>query len=262
MGEVAATMPPNTHPQAYITAIAQKYKLKGIFYIDLWPIAAPQVVLTDPDLMSRVTINQPLQMHQMADEFLSPIVGHNVIAVANGSIWKKAHNAIAPAFSKSHIRSLTDVIVEETMQFRRALDRHAGKGDVFSMEDTAGRLIFDVIGRILFNLRLHAQTEGSALLGDLREMIHLAQAQLSYNPFVKIGLIFKRREVLSRLNPAIVAIIKERLSILRDQKTVPSRKNPYSILDLMLREHTLDEDKMKEKSENLTQEFLELLVTK
>jgi len=30
----------------------------------------------------------------------------------------------------------------------------------------------------------------------------------------------------------------------------------------MLREHTLDEDKMKEKSENLTQEFLELLVTK
>jgi hypothetical protein len=93
-------------------------------------------------------------------------------------------------------------------------------------------------------------------------MIHLAQAQLSYNPFVKIGLIFKRREVLSRLNPAIVAIIKERLSILRDQKTVPSRKNPYSILDLMLREHTLDEDKMKEKSENLTQEFLELLVTK
>jgi cytochrome P450 len=262
MGEVAATMPPNTHPQAYLTAIAQKYNLKGIFYIDLWPIATPQVVLTDPELMSRVTINKPLQIHQIADDFISPIVGHNVIAVANGSIWKKAHNAMAPAFSKSHIRSLTDVIVEETMQFRGALDRHAAKEDVFSMEDTAARLIFDVIGRILFNIKLHAQTEGSALLDDLRAMIHLVQSQLSYNPFVKIGAAFKRWKVLGRLNPTIVGIIKGRLSILRDQKIVPSRKDPYSILDLMLREHTLDEDKMKEKPEDLTPEFLELLVTK
>jgi cytochrome P450 len=156
MGEVAATMPPNTHPQAYLTAIAPKYNLKGIFYIDLWPIATPQVVLTDPELMSRVTINKPLQIHQIAEDFISPIVGHNVIAVANGSIWKKAHNAMAPAFSKSHIRSLTDVIVEETMQFRGALDQHAANEDIFSMEDTAARLIFDVIGRILFNIKLHA----------------------------------------------------------------------------------------------------------
>jgi hypothetical protein len=93
-------------------------------------------------------------------------------------------------------------------------------------------------------------------------MIHLVQLQLSYNPLVKIGAAFKRWKVLGRLNPTIVGIIKGRLSILRDQKIVPSRKDPYSILDLMLREHTLDEDKMKEKPEDLTPEFLELLVTK
>lgn len=48
MGEAAAEVPPNCHPQIYLTSIAHKYNLKGVFYIDLWPISEPMVVLTDP----------------------------------------------------------------------------------------------------------------------------------------------------------------------------------------------------------------------
>src|SRR2546423_8428543 len=107
MGEVAATMPPNMHPQMYLTAIAQKYNLKGVFYVDLWPVAPSQVVLIEPDLMNQVTVTKPLPQHPMANEFLSPVVGENVIAAVNGPAWKKVHNAMAPAFSMTNVRNLT-----------------------------------------------------------------------------------------------------------------------------------------------------------
>lgn len=252
------------HPQAYLTTIAQEYDLKGFFYLDLWPIADSQVVLTQPDLMDQVTVTKVLPIHTMADDFLAPVVGRNVIATANGAIWKKIHNAMAPAFAWSHIRSLTGIMVEEAMHFRDTLDHHAQTGEAFSMEETAAKLIFDVIARIVFNFPLHAQTEGSPLLHDLRSMILLAESQLSWNPFVKIQAFFKRRAVLRRLDASIVAKIRERFDLLKRENIVPSRKDPFSILDLMLREqlHGKAVTEMNNKhAEELPSEYLELLVT-
>jgi cytochrome P450 len=262
MGEVSNTMPPNTHPQAYVTAIAQKYDLKGIFYLDLWPAADSMVVLTDPELMNKVTVVKSLPMHTMAEAFISPIVGRNVIATSNGAVWKKTHNAMAPAFSWSHIRNLMSVVVDECMLFRDTLDKLAQTGEVFSMEDTSAKLVFDVIARIVFNFPLHAQTKGSSYLTDLRDMIHLADAQLSWNPFVKIRAFFRRKTIFDRLQISIVGKIYERLNLLRSEKIVPSRKDPFSILDLMLREQVQEGVVNGKGSEEIPPEYLELLVTK
>lgn len=264
MGEVSSTLPPNTHPQAAMTAIAQKYNLKGIFYLDLWPVTDSMVVLTDPDLMHQVTSVKPLQMHPISEAFMSPIVGRNVIATSNGPVWKKTHNAMSPAFSWSHIRNLGAVVVDECMLFRDTLNKLAQTGEVFSMEETSAKLVFDVIARIVFNTPLYAQTKGSAYLTDLRDMIQLADAQLSWNPFVKMRAFFKRKTIFDRLQVSIVRKIYERLNLLRSQKIVPSRKDPFSILDLMLREYVQEEgtDVTTKTSEEIPPEYLELLVTK
>lgn len=264
MGEIASTMPPNMHPQAYITAIAQKYNLKGIFYLDLWPVADSQVVLLDPNLMHQMQVINSLPMHTMADDFLAPIVGRNGIATSNGSVWKKQHNAMVPAFSWSHIRNLTGVMTEEVMHFRNTLDGLAQTGEAFSMEETAARLIFDVIARITFNFPLHAQTQKSSYFDDLRKLIRLAEAQFSWNPFVKFAAFFRRKVILARLHPSMESKIKERLGLLRQERIIPSRRDPFSILDLMLRER-LQEEILKVETKNtveLTQEYHKSLLTK
>lgn len=262
IGEVAATFPPNTHPQHFYTAIAQKYNLKGIFYIDLWPIGPSSVVLNDPSVSEQVTVAHPLRQHKMVDEFLAPILGHDVIAAANGATWKKLHNAMSPAFSWSHIRNLTGVIAEEGMHFRDTLNELARVEGVFSMEETAMKLIFDVITRIVFNFSLNAQTKGSSTLDDLREMVHLAENQLSFNPFVHLVTFFKRRSVLGRLHPSILQKIRERLALLRSGNIVPSRRDPESILDLMLRDHVKDDVNMKGAGiSDLPPEYTEILLT-
>jgi len=264
MGEAASIHPPNNHPQAYLTTIAQKYDLKGIFYMDLWPVAESQVVVTDVELMDQVHTKRAFPQHKMSDDSMAPIVGRNSIATANGNVWRTLHNAMAPALAPSHVKNLISVMTEETMTFRDTLDGLAKSGEVFSMEETAAKLIFDVIGRIVFHFPLHAQTRDSPYLTDLREMIHLTEEQLSLNPIIKIKIFFKRQAILRRLNASISNQIMERYRLLREDNIVPSKKDPYSILDLMLREHVRqDESELKgKKAAELSSDYLELLITK
>ncbi|KAF3928180.1 hypothetical protein AA313_de0205753 [Arthrobotrys entomopaga] len=186
LGEAAALLPPNTHPQAYLTIIAQKYNLPDIYYLDLWPVTVSQVVLSNPDLMGQVTVTRDLPKHTAGDDFLAPVVGRNSIATSNGAVWKRTHAAMSPAFSWSHIRNLSGLILDETLLFRSTLDKLSATNEVFSFEIVTAKLVFDVIGRMVFNFPLHAQTLGSAYLEDVREMMHLAEAGLSWSPLVKL----------------------------------------------------------------------------
>lgn len=261
MGEVAATMPPNNHPQAYLTAIARKYNFKGIFYLDLWPVADSMVVLNDPALMSQVTIFKDLPKHPRVDNVMAPTIGRNNIASSNGLIWKKTHSALAPTFSWSHIRNLTGAIIDETLHFRNTLDRLAKSGEVFSFEEESAKLIFDVTARLVFNVPLYAQTKGSSYLNDIREMIRLAESQLSWDPIVQFKTFFRRQIILRRLHPSLKKQIVERYTWLKRENVIPSRKDPFSILDLMLRDK-LQETGKEGKPSDLEPEFMNLLVVK
>lgn len=266
MAEVASTMPPLMHPQAYYTEIARKYGLEGVFYIDLWPVAPSSVVLNDPDLLDEVCVAHPLRQHRLAELASAAIIGPNSIVTANGAIWKKLHHAMAPAFSWSHIRNLTGMIIDECELFRQTLAAHAAKGKAFSMEEAAGKLIFDVVARAVFDFSLNAQTTGSVYLDDLKEMIKLAEGQFQdpaviYNPLVRYRVWKRRRQILGRLHPSMVGKIYQRLERLRSQKTVPSRKDPHCVLDLMLTEHVLNSDG-KVKTGPIPPSDIGLLLTK
>jgi len=240
MGEVAAEFPQNMHPQAYYTTLARRYNLEGIWYLDLWPIGPSFVILSDPELLEAVTTVKPLGQHQASADFIDPLMGKGIIATVNGPAWKSLHRAMTPAFSWSHIKSLTTLITDECMLFRKTLNHLADTGETFSMEHTAMKLVFDVIARVVFNTPLNAQTQGSQYLDDLREMISLAEELfdplVAMNPIARIRIFFRKRQVLSRLHPSIVDKIQERLDLLLKEGIMPSRRDPNSILDLMLRE--------------------------
>jgi cytochrome P450 len=214
----------------------QKYSLPPIFYIDLWPVADSLVCFTTPELMNQVMVTKPLPMHAGVDDFMEPMIGRNVIAAANGEVWRRLAHAMAPAFSTAHRRTLVDVYVDEILLFKEKLDTFSKTREVFSMEETSAKLIFDVIARIVFNFPLYAQTKGSGILRDLQSMIHLVEAQFSMNPVVKLGAFLKRWFTKRRLDGVIERHILERFELLRRNKIVPSRREPLSILDLMLRE--------------------------
>lgn len=263
MGEIASQYPPNCHPQIYITTIARKYDLKGIWYLDLWPIADPQVILTEPELMDAVQVSRVYNQHRISDEMMQNMIGKDVVATANGPVWKKLHNAMAPAFLPSHIRTLTGVMADETVIFRDTLRKFARTGQTFSLEKEVSKLLFDIVGQLVFNSSLHAQTQGSQTHRDLKEIIRLVSQQLSMNPLDKLAVTLKKNAVRKRVDASITAKVRERLAALRSDNIVPSRKDPLSILDLMLRETVLQDGSGKgANARELPQDELERLVTK
>jgi cytochrome P450 len=264
MGEASKEVPPNCHPQVYFTSMARKYDLKGIFYLDLWPIANSMVVLTEPGLMSYITVTKPLPMHPMSEQFMTPIVGPNNIASSNGPMWKKMHNIMAPTFSWSHIRNLSSVVLDEATTFRSRLDSLAETGNTFSMSETASHFIFDIIARVVYSFSLNAQRSGSQDLDDLKSLVLISRVQMGWDPIAKLKISFRKTSLNRRLEKSVEAQIKRRFEVLANDQIVPSKKNPNSILDLMLREH-LEQNLVHSKGVKVTElppEDLKLFATK
>ncbi|OTA98335.1 hypothetical protein M426DRAFT_326038 [Hypoxylon sp. CI-4A] len=255
--KVAGKFPANTHPQVYLTEVAHHYNLKGIWYLDLWPFTFCQAIITDPDLMDETT---SMNQHQMFDDQLSPLIGSNVVATANGEVWKKLHNSMAPPLALSHVRTQVGLLIDETLLLRDTLKRLAKSGSVISLEHELSKLTFDIVGRIIFNQPLYAQTKGSPYLEDLQMISKLVVDSLSFNPLVKLKVALEKNAIRRRVDASITAKINERLIALRDQNVLPSRKEPYSILDLMLRDKIIESQKSPDRK-GFSPEEMTLLVT-
>ncbi|KAI0156745.1 cytochrome P450 [Hypoxylon sp. FL1284] len=278
LANAAGKFPANTHLQNFITEIAHQYDLKGIWYLDLWPLTFCQVIVTDPELMDQMIM---MNQHQMFDDKLSPLIGSNVVATANGAIWKKLHNSMAPAFALSHVRTQVGLLTDQTLLLRDTFKRLAKSKSVISLETELSKLTFDIVGRIIFNFPLDAQTKGSpwcvlsALailentthvrpqvnnLEDLQMISKLVVDSMSMSPLVKLQLALKKKAITRRVDASITAKINERFIALRDQNVVPSRKEPYSVIDLMLRDKIIEGNKSKSSIE-IPREEMTLLVT-
>lgn len=263
MAKIAATLPPNCHPQLLQTIIMREYNLPDLFYLDLWPVGPSFLVLGKRELMDQVQVLKPEPMHALTGSVLDPIMGPGVIAAANGPLWKRLHNSIAPAFAWSHIRSLVPMIADECETFRETLSRLAESGETFSMERRATELIFDAISRTLFNYSLEAQKGGNKVLRDIQAMVALTEASISINPFVWIPAWLKRGHIRRRVASFVEHQARLRYQLLKENKIVPSRKDPDSILDLLLREHMqkIEEQGLTGKQADIGKEDMALLVT-
>ena len=145
------------------------------------------MIITDPDAVNQVTVLRSFPKHIMNETYLTPLVGRKNIAAANGPTWKLLHSMLTPAFAPSHVKNLVGMMADETMLFCETLSRHAENDEVFSMRETAAKLIFDIIGKEVFSFPLHAQTTGSACLKDLQKILkYNVLERESNNPLTKL----------------------------------------------------------------------------
>lgn len=256
--EAAIAFPPGTHPQYFYTYLAQKYSLPGIFYIDLWPLAVPQIVITDPEAVTNVLTVNPFPKHPQIEMFLRPFTGHDSIAASNGERWKTNHRMVGAGFTTSYIKPMVGMIAEQGVTFHERLRSLAAKNEPFNLEEETSKTIFDVIGKIVFGFSLEAQTVGSPLLNDLRSSIDPATMLLSTrNPRDRFYAWRKLRGVKNRVYGTLSAEIKERHRVMKDQKELPTRRKAKSILDRIVLDRI-----QSHPNAQLDREFLETAVSK
>lgn len=232
--------PPDTSVHVFYTAIAQKYELRGIFYLDLWPFGPPQMILSTPETAEMVTVNSNYPMHDEVARFLGPLVGYKAIGSSDGPMWKMLHRMMAPSFRPSVITSMVPTIATQTMQvFHSKLAQFASDGETFSMQKLAGRLIFRISSKVFLGVALSDQMNED-LLHDMDQIMDYAQMLTltsGTSPLKKAVKWWRKRMAARRIDTFLLSLIEKRqVALSRGGPESPAGEVDVSTLDRLLLE--------------------------
>lgn len=150
MREAASTLPSDATPQLFAHIIRQRYNLGDFFYIDLWPLAQPQLVIAHPDYAAQATqkMNLPKEGNFMR-KWTAHILGSDSMVTTNGHEWMVARKAFVPGFQPRKLLYHVPGIVDYAKEFCDVLKGKARTGEVFRMEDMCARTVFNISTRVL-----------------------------------------------------------------------------------------------------------------
>ena len=133
----------------YAHFIRKEYNLGKFFYFDPWPFGPPTLMIFDPEIAEQVIQKHSLDKHPALNDYLHPLLGYDNMVGLNGEEWKKMRSMFNPGFALNHLMTLVPGIVDKVLTFVDIVDEHAGKEDVFEMEELATRLTVDIIAKVV-----------------------------------------------------------------------------------------------------------------
>ncbi|ORY61464.1 putative cytochrome P450 [Pseudomassariella vexata] len=175
MREIADCLPPDATPQLFAHLMRKRYGLGDFFYLDLWPLAPPQLVIAHPEMASQVTqkMNLPKESAIM-QKWTGHILGKKSMVTANGHDWKIARKSFTSGFQPQKLLQHVPSIVDDALGFCEVLKVHARTQDVFKMEDLSARMIFNISARVILGLKCNAQRDDDEFLELFRKQASLA----------------------------------------------------------------------------------------
>ena len=150
MADVARNMPLDAGTQYYADYIRTKYNLGDFFYLDLWPLALPQVVIVYPQLAAQIAQSRTsFDKGPLVRQYLTPLLGAKAMVSANGNDWKVARRLFTPGMLHTNLLEHLSDCVEDCQIFCQKLVEHATKSDVFALEGLCAKLSFNIVTRII-----------------------------------------------------------------------------------------------------------------
>lgn len=150
MRDMAANLPPNTTPHLLTHLMRERYGLGDFFYLDLWPLAPPQLVILHSDLAAHVTqkLNMPKESG-MIRQWTGHLLGDKSIVTTNGHDWLVARKSFSPGFQPRKILQRIPDTVDDTLEFCEVLRDRARTGEVFEMVEVCARMVFNVSAKVI-----------------------------------------------------------------------------------------------------------------
>ncbi|OJJ40146.1 hypothetical protein ASPWEDRAFT_33466 [Aspergillus wentii DTO 134E9] len=175
MRDIAGSLPADATPQLFAHLMRKRYGLGDFFYLDLWPLAPPQLVVTQPDIANQVVqkMNLPKETAVM-QKWTGHILGKQSMVTANGHDWLLARKSFTSGFQPRKVLQHVPSIVDDAVDFANILKEHASKQDVFRMEDLGARMIFNISARVILGINCNAQRDNDEFLDLFRAQANLA----------------------------------------------------------------------------------------
>lgn len=183
-------MPPGSHSCYLLRKMSLDYP-NGAFYLDVWPMMEPVIVVTDPAMANQATSHPTVGSTKPSSlqGWFYAITGGPSQSDLNGRAWKYLHDLFSPAFSNTNVNAMVPVIADRIITFREILHKKAKEGDRILLEPLVLDLITDIIGETLFSMKLNVQHQPHHLSEAMRRQLRMKFSQ--YNPY----------NMLSFLNP-------------------------------------------------------------
>ncbi|RDL38626.1 uncharacterized protein BP5553_02966 [Venustampulla echinocandica] len=214
MGEIARSLPPDANPQMYANLIRERYNLGDMFYLDLWPLSWPQMIIIDPALAVEVTQVHNLPKGKFVRQFLGPLVGKHAMVAVNGAEHRLVRSFFSAGYSTSNILRHVPDMVDKTEIFVDILNKHAAEKHIFPMEEATSRLIFDIMGAIIFDSDFNSQRTDYCLMVDFRDLAQLLPTFIlerylsDLNPFRQ----YQRWKLAQSINAEIERMLRDRFN--------------------------------------------------
>jgi hypothetical protein len=169
------------------------------------------------------------------------------------------------AMSISNTRRFTKMMSEKVLTYRDTMERYAAKDTHFSMWAETTKAIFDISAQFVFGFPTTAQTDGSQHLDDIHKLIRNTVAAVGPNPITKATSFIKNIPTRRRLDSSLRDKVRDRLSVLRAERSAITQKEGCSVLDALL--HAAmplhhDHIKSNEAEGGVSAEMIELIITK
>lgn len=148
--DILFQVPRNIHP-TYVPGLIKRAfpDIGSVFYLDMWPFAAPILVASSPSAACQFTQDHSLPKANALRRFLKPLTKNQDLVSLEGQAWKSWRKIYNPGFSGSHLISLVPQIAKEVMTFRDLLRERTNVKYVLPLEELTINLTMDVIGRVI-----------------------------------------------------------------------------------------------------------------
>src|ERR1700722_3373354 len=168
MSLVMKEFPDDVHPQVVAARLGEKFDLGPVFYIDLWPIATPIMLIEDNGIAAQITQAKSLPKSTLTKQFLRNMTGEKSIVTSEGAEWKMLRTMFSPGFSPNYLMSLVpDIIVKHMEVFRYRLQQVAIVGETIKLQERAVNATVDVIGEIVIGKNLHSPKKKFSPFGKI-----------------------------------------------------------------------------------------------
>lgn len=193
------------------------------------------LILLDPAAANQITVQNSLPKHANTQAYVHPLIGEKNLVTLEGREWKMWRGIFNPGFASGHLMSLVGDMVSDTLRFTQILSNYAAERDVFELEEAATRLTVDIIGSVVLDMSLQAQSSGNQLLKAFRDQLEWMPLSNDMNPFRRYNpmraIVYRRNTRI--MNRYLDRLLEQRFADRRqNEKAASKRSKP--IIDLAL----------------------------
>ncbi|KAL6238456.1 cytochrome P450 [Aspergillus navahoensis] len=188
-----------------------------VFYVkeNTTPIGPSQMVLASPDAAELIAATESHPLHDKVRDYVTPLLGDEAVGASDGEKWKMLHHMPVPALRPAKTKSMANVIAGLVREWLRpALEEYAARGEVFSMEKCAARLVFGISSRAILGDGV-SEAQNAQLLVDMNHIVEYATTlalTTATNPLVKAGRWWRKRAAIRRMDSFPQSFVQERMA--------------------------------------------------